>query len=377
MSKTFYTIFPRAENFHLIKDVGMVPFILQKYYGADSTITTFKNNKDYPYITNELNGLKIDFIEQIFKSNSLNLICYILRNFKKIDILQFYHFEVNQLDIIGFYIILRKIFFKKSFTYIKCDGSGRFVDTNLDIIRFKFFRKWVIKNIDLYTIETDKDFHIIKSLSNYKNINLKIMANGFYNFKKDDDNDDEKEKVFLFVGRVGSAQKNVELLVEAFIKFNKVNPAWKLLIVGKIEGNFNLYINSVFEENHEISNFIQIIGEVNSREELEKYYKKSAVFVLPSRYESFGISCVEALSWGCSLILSDEVPLQKEFENAKGVTFFKNEDENELLNAMLLYSKNDSDKNEIDYRINFAYEHFYWPKVLKVVDDAYNISSQK
>jgi hypothetical protein len=60
---TFVTLFPGATNIHLTKDVGMIPFIMHKYYGYDSTLVCYKND-EYDYLETEVKGLKIDFLEK-------------------------------------------------------------------------------------------------------------------------------------------------------------------------------------------------------------------------------------------------------------------------------------------------------------------------
>ena len=50
---------------------------------------------------------------------------------------------------------------------------------------------------------------------------------------------------------------------------------------------------------------IIFLGNITDKEQLNSYYTKAKVFVLPSRYESFGISSLEAASYQDYLILTD------------------------------------------------------------------------
>ena len=63
----YRVLFPRAENSHLIRDVGMIPYTLHKLYGADAAVVTYKNG-EYPYLQDEVQGLKLDFIANKFNS---------------------------------------------------------------------------------------------------------------------------------------------------------------------------------------------------------------------------------------------------------------------------------------------------------------------
>ena len=57
-------------------------------------------------------------------------------------------------------------------------------------------------------------------------------------------------------------------------------------------------------------------GEIKERETLYSEYCHAKVFVLPSRWESFGISCGEALSCGCRLIITNTIPPANEMTNS-------------------------------------------------------------
>ena len=41
MKKRFLTLFPELENVHLMKDVGMIPYIMHKEFGYDSYIASY------------------------------------------------------------------------------------------------------------------------------------------------------------------------------------------------------------------------------------------------------------------------------------------------------------------------------------------------
>ena len=75
--KTFVTIFPHTENIHLIKDVGMIPYILQKHHDFDSYIATY-NNGNYQFLDTEVKGLKIRFIKKIFRKDFFNILFFIV-----------------------------------------------------------------------------------------------------------------------------------------------------------------------------------------------------------------------------------------------------------------------------------------------------------
>ena len=61
----FLTVFPLLENVHLIKDVGMIPFVLHRDFGYDSTILSFDDAKGLNHLENEVKGLKKRLIKKL------------------------------------------------------------------------------------------------------------------------------------------------------------------------------------------------------------------------------------------------------------------------------------------------------------------------
>lgn len=370
LSKNFYTIFPRTENVHLIKDVGMVPYILYKYNNYSSIIATYKNSDSYNYLENEVKGVEINFIKKRFKNRNYDILWYLLKNFRKIDIIQFYHFEIDYLDVIGIYKILRKLFFKSSFAYIKCDGSSRFVNTNIDTVKLSWLRKKIMNSVDLYTVETTKDYNIIKNLECYNKINIKLMPNGFYDkgIKINLENT-PKEKIILTVGRLGTYQKNTEFLLEAFKKSEIFKTGWKLHLIGTIEKGFEKKIDEFYNENPNLHGSVQFFGSINNRDVLKNHYLMSSVFIMTSRDESGPLVAPEALSAGCHVLLSDPINLKDDISiNHDYGQYFSIESTKDLI--AIFRGLNEFNFEKIKYSIQeFAYEKFYWPNVLKVVDE--------
>ena len=131
--KTFVTLFDRTENFHLVKDVGQIPYHMYKEFDYNSKIVTCKNDSDYSYLTDEVKGLEIEFVSKIklFKFN-LGVIFYLIRNAKKIDILNQFHIRNYTM----LYALIYKLFNKKGINYIKTDSNEKEI-----LLRTSIFKK--------------------------------------------------------------------------------------------------------------------------------------------------------------------------------------------------------------------------------------------
>ena len=60
--KNFTTIFPNAENVHLIKDVGQVANSMAETGEYEAKLVCYKNSSAYSFLNTEANYLKIDFL---------------------------------------------------------------------------------------------------------------------------------------------------------------------------------------------------------------------------------------------------------------------------------------------------------------------------
>lgn len=113
----------------------------------------------------------------------------------------------------------------------------------------------------------------------------------------------KKSKTLLYVGSL-YPHKNIKLVLQALVSL----PNYKLLIAGS---------RSVFRDRVEtyvkykdISNQVEFLGYV-SDEELASLYQSVTALVQPSFSEGFGLTGVEAMSFGASVLASD-IPIFKE-----------------------------------------------------------------
>lgn len=363
----FLTIFPYTVNVHLIKDVGMVPFILHKKYGYDSTIASYKLG-DYPYLKNEVEGLKQVFIKKKINNTRLNVLFFILKNFKKYDILQVYHYSVDSLLFISFFSLL-KIFNKKTKTYLKLDADDGILGIN-----FKGFKgyilKYVISKISLISVETKIHFNKLKESGVFGN-SLIYLPNGFYdNEKKMITSYNVKINKIITVGRIGTYQKFNETLLDAFELFSKQDSCWCLDLIGPIEENFKTYIDEFFIKNPNLVDRVKFVGSISDRDKISDLYKEAKIFVLTSRYEGFPLVFLEAMKTGCTIVSSDFTASKDVFMNNNLGRLFPVGDAICLSKHMVDLSMNEvflaKNCNEVQ---EFAYNEFYWPKLIDKIHD--------
>jgi glycogen(starch) synthase len=105
----------------------------------------------------------------------------------------------------------------------------------------------------------------------------------------------------LYVGRI-DWNKRVENVVEAMPLILKDFPSARFVLVGPDYRNYvNMLLNLAKKLNVEHSLFVA--GNV-SRHRLREFYSVADVFLLPSSYEGFGLSMLEAMSGRIPVIAS-------------------------------------------------------------------------
>ena len=118
----------------------------------------------------------------------------------------------------------------------------------------------------------------------------------FNNFKKDKI---INEPYLLFVGS-RKRYKNFFTFLKGFSLSNSLKKDFKIVCFGG--GNFdNKELQMINELGLNVENIIQIEGDDRI---LSNLYKNAVSFIFPSLYEGFGLPIIEAMSYGCPVILS-------------------------------------------------------------------------
>lgn len=143
-------------------------------------------------------------------------------------------------------------------------------------------------------------------------------------------------RVVLYVGRV-SKSKGVDLLLKAFVN-ELTNGAWCLVIVGSISDN----TLKKFVENNGLTDNVLFTGVLSSAK-VASCYSAANLFVLPSRYDGWGVVVNEALSSGLPVIVSDAAGSSEHLvENALNGFVFKSDSVKSLSRCLKTYRENES-----------------------------------
>lgn len=173
------------------------------------------------------------------------------------------------------------------------------------------------------------------------------------------------EKLILFLGRINKI-KGLDLLIKAFSKIKNDNV--KLAIVGGDYG-FKQELDQLISE-FDLKNKVIFPGVL-----IDDAKKEALVdcdlFVIPSRYESFGVSTLEAMACEKPIVMTKNNHIHNWIEGNAGLTCEFNEEDlskciEKLLNDEILSEQYGKTGKEL------IYEKYNWDKIEKEMEQVYN-----
>lgn len=140
-----------------------------------------------------------------------------------------------------------------------------------------------------------------------------------------------KEKEILYVGRINTAQKRVDLLIEVWSRICHDFPDWKLTIVG--EG----------EELDTLIKQAKQLGTINiyftGRQDPIPFYERASIFCLTSSFEGLPMTLIESLNYGVVPIIFNSFAaasdIIKDYWNGRLINSFSIDDYVSALIAMM------------------------------------------
>ena len=177
----------------------------------------------------------------------------------------------------------------------------------------------------------------------------------------------EDEKVILYLGRIHKI-KGIDLLVEAFSDLIKELDDIRLVIVGPDDGFLSSLKRQI--EDLKIGDRILFTGPLYERDKL-KAYVDADVYVLPSIYETFPNTVLEACVCGTPVIVTDRCGIADFVDKVGSVVEY---DKGQLRDAM---TKNLSD-DELRRRLGeegrkWVRKEFGWDKVVRKEEEIYEV----
>ncbi len=330
MQKKFCHICEEFQYTWIGKDNGLIPIYMKEIFNYDSEIVVYDKKKDLPP---QERGVKFIKLKEIL--GFVGNFAYFMKLLKRLNILLYLKKNALNIDILMLFHVSRCSYWN-AFIYKKYNPKGKVyikADFNLDVYRKEINRlesktknlrcylkrqrtkyeyekrKKLIRLVELISYESKEAFEVMKD--NYCGISTKgktmYLPNGYDNLFIQNNikikKYYEKENIILSVGRLGTEEKNTEFLLESLKDVDLKN--WKVILIGEIEKSFEAKIEEFYQKNLNLKEKIKFIGKITNKKELYEYYNKSKIFLLPSKWESFGIVMVEAMALGNYILTSN------------------------------------------------------------------------
>lgn len=380
--KNITLFFEHFQAIHFEKDPFMVPYYLGKMLGYTVTIIypQLKENKNLP---SEYKGVNLTPIQVYGSWNTNPAIRYI-------PIYQYLRKNAKQIDIFMCFFLDRKselctLVYKhynpNGKIYIKMDVNPFNIPTSLpttgyskkNTVQIWLKKKWYnafTKRVDVISCETTEAYNRIQN-SNLPQYQFKkkliIIPNGIdeeqikrINMNKPSAN--EKENIMITVGRLGTKQKNNEMLLRALEQTDLKD--WKIYLIGSIEPEAKSIFDSYLHKHPEWKNKVMFTGPIFDKKLLYRYFYKSRVFILTSRAESFAIVYAEAKRF-CNYIVSTPVgAIYDMIGNGQYGQTVPQEDDKALSTALQNIIDGKTNINVFD---DFDVESLSWENQLKTI----------
>lgn len=277
-----------------VVSLGIKPFVVMSFEGAMC-------------IELEKRNIKYQIIEHYFsiypQFGSIRDVFFFLPRI-------FRNLWFNSRAEMTFYRIVKEIMPDIIHTNIGPDHIGFHVAKKLNIPHVWHIREYQDLDFDMTPFFSKKYF--IKKLQNPNNKVIAITKGIFNHFLVHNNGrviydgvlkanniqfELEKEKYFLFVGRLEEA-KGIKNLLEAFVEFCKFDSVFELRIAGDGEANYKNELVQIISD-AKLKSRVQFLG---FRDDVYDLMAKATALVVPSRYEGFGFITVEAMFNGCLVI---------------------------------------------------------------------------
>lgn len=274
--------------------------------------------------------------------NRLHLIFYILLNYKKYDKSICYATYDIPSSILTRYLGKESIYFVHSnYKYVYKEDINKVKE---------FFNTRKIEKFDkIVFVSNESRKDLIEIYPNIKDKSQTI--NNIYSFEEIKEKSKEKIENFkegknlVFVGRLEEDSKALLRLLKVMKNFKENKEKINLYIIGDGEDK-NLYDNYIKKE--KLDN-VYMLG---SKRNPYPYIKKADVFVLPSNYEGFPVTVIEALTLKTKVVTTINVSSPK--FNLEDYVFLCEKNEEDIYNKIIeaIKSKNKKVFNDKDFYNN-------------------------
>ena len=342
--KNITLLWRKLNSLEFGKDVVLVPYYLGQALGYQveiccgyseeiATQISKRQKKDLHFVRRPLGYKPLQRIPIYVK--------YLWQNASRINLLMCFHWRLETFVNILVYKILNR----DGLIYVKLDTeSGKEWDLSRCSFIGRTIRKIIynscLSKVNVISCETSQPYNSLchnKYFGDQLRKKLVLMPNAFDEahlniLRIKERMYDEKENLMITVGRLGTSQKNTEMLLKALEDVDLKE--WKFCFIGPIENDFNSIIEQFYKNYPSKRKQIIFKGKIDNKKELWEWYNKAKIFVSTSRRESYGLVLNEAKRFRNYIISTRTGAAEDLIEQEKYGYFIEQEDNIGLSNIL-------------------------------------------
>ena len=342
--KNITLLWRKLNSLEFGKDVVLVPYYLGQALGYQveiccgyseeiATQISKRQKKDLHFVRRPLGYKPLQRIPIYVK--------YLWQNASRINLLMCFHWRLETFVN----ILLYKILNRDGLIYVKLDTeSGKEWDLSRCSFIGRTIRKIIynscLSKVNVISCETSQPYNSLchnKYFGDQLRKKLVLMPNAFDEahlniLRIKERMYDEKENLMITVGRLGTSQKNTEMLLKALEDVDLKE--WKFCFIGPIENDLNRIIEQFYKNYPSKRKQIIFKGKIDNKKELWEWYNKAKIFVSTSRRESYGLVLNEAKRFRNYIISTRTGAAEDLIEQEKYGYFIEQEDNIGLSNIL-------------------------------------------
>ena len=345
-------------NVELVKDCGLIPYLLYKRHGCHVRMTGAKgeNYSYYPLI----DGVQMEFLQD---GSLASKIQYTEQHAKQIDLLILRGAHPHNIELAPVY----KQHNPDGKIYLGLDANSAWMDRIAwEHPGFQTF----MNSCDVIATSGAATARYLNEKWPWK---IEHIPNGYYDFEKESRavSFGQKENIILTVGRLGTVQKATHILLEAFAQVAEHLENWKLRLVGSVEPDFEPYIKSYYERYPHLEDRIEWAGVIEDRKQLSLEYRRARIFALSSDVEGGTPNVIaEALCNGCVIAIT-RIDSCDEATNAQKCGRIANlEDVDGFADILLELGQSSQLEKMAREALHYGHEHF---DMRRITDQLYEL----
>ena len=292
------------------KDCGMFLYNLAKDFNWQSTYVYFKtretdtkwNELFCSYVKPICIGDTSDYKEQVKIAKM-----FLQEHAQQFDVIMFYNYGSTIWKLAR---LCKKI--NPNVTiYSKLDmsngGFSHFCGNKSFMGIRNYAEKIKSRYVDVFSVETRSYYEALSKTSVFKN-RIGLIPNGVSTLDVNISNIDhlKKENIVITIGRLGTHQKNNELLLDA-IKLlpDDIVKKWKFMFIGPSTEAFIQIVKNFKERYPEKADSIIMTGNITDRTQLYTYCRRAKIICMTSRTESTCLATLEGMYFGAYPIITN------------------------------------------------------------------------